>query len=423
MNPVLPMAILSRTRAFLTDTQAWRMYRRHQLEADYLRRSARYREAEGQGFPHEADLADVVRRRLEARGWRPERRQAGDIHTFAVIPTIGWHPILLHTLQELGPVTSFTFDGEQCFWRHGCRRDWPAIRVRTNEEIFQEIGRAHRERPVDWVFFYTEGLHLMKDTVRRIQETYGIPTVMMCLDDKQSWEGKKLGGQWTGQVDLAPEFDLYWTSARACCAWVAGEGGRPLYMPEGCDPVKFRPMRLEKDIDVSFVGGAYGFRKDLIRFLKKWGVPVRVFGPMWGTGVPSVWGDDLVRVFNRSRINLGHGGIGYSEDLTNVKTRDFEVPATGGGVYMTTFSSDLAQHYAIGEEIACYHGREELVSLIHHYLQRPALCEEMARRARERCVREHRWSHRYIRILQLLGVLGEQAAPPPLPVERMVHGA
>jgi hypothetical protein len=338
----------------------------------------------------------------------------GEVHTFAVIPSTGWHPILMDTLREVGRVSFFSFEGDRFFWRCRRRRDWLNIRVETNEEVLQEIGRAHRERPVDWVFFYTDGMHLLKETVRRVHETYGIPTVMMCLDDKQSWEGEKVGGQRTGQVDLAPEFDLYWTSARACCAWVEAEGGRPLYMPEGCDPVRFTPMPLEKDIEVSFVGGAYGFRRDLIRFLRRWRVPVRVFGPGWGEG-SRVSAEEVVQVFNRSKINLGHGGVGYSETLTNVKGRDFDAPCTGGGMYLTTFSSDLVQHYDVGGEIACYHGREELIDLIHYYLQRPALREEMARRARERCVREHRWSHRYVRILQLLGVLDEEAMPPPLP--------
>jgi len=339
----------------------------------------------------------------------------GEVHTFAVVPTIGWHPVLLRTLQELGPVTSFTFEGERCFWRHRRRRDWTDIRARTNEEILREVGRAHRERPVDWVFFYTDGMHLLKETVRRVHETHGIPTVMMCLDDKHSWEGERVGGQRTGQVDLAPEFDLYWTSARACCAWISAEGGRPLYMPEGCDPVAFRPLPVEQDIPVSFVGSAYGFRRDLIAFLGKWHIPVATFGKGWDERSHLSQTKDLAEIFNRSQINLGHGGVGYSETLTNVKGRDFDVPCTGGGVYLTTFNSDLAQHFHVGKEIACYLGREELVELIHFYLQRPDERREMARRARERCVREHRWSHRYIRILQLLGVLNEEAVPPPLP--------
>ncbi len=401
-------------RALLTDTRIWRNYQQNHLQREYLRRVERYVQR-GERSPCESNLYHVLQHRLNARGWRPAQRQVGEVHTFAVIPSTGWHQVLTDTLREVGRVSSFSFEGDRFFWRCRRRRDWLNIRAETNREILQEIQKAHREHPIDWVFFYTEGMHLLKDTVRRIRDEYGIPTVMMCLDDKQSWEGEKVGGQRTGQVDLVPEFDLYWTSARACCVWVTTEGGRPLYMPEGCDPATFKPLPVTPDIPVSFVGSAYGFRKNLIAFLRKWGVPVTTFGRGWRENSPLPKVEDLVEIFNRSQINLGHGGIGYSETLTNVKGRDFDVPCTGGGMYLTTFNSDLAQHFGIGEEIACYQGREELIDLIHHYLRSPDERREMARRARERCVREHRWSHRYIRILQLLGVLNEEAVPPPLP--------
>ena len=413
------MSLLGQAKSFLTDTAIWRSYRRRQLQEDYLKRARYYSQFRRENAPKACSIGELVQQRLSERGWAPRPRGMGHIHTFAVIPTIGWHSTLIDTLGELGKVTCFSFDGERCYWRHHRLRNWSRIREETNREILLKIRSAHTEDPVDWVFFYTEGLHLLKNTVRGIREDYGLPCVMMCLDDKQSWEGVKLGDQRTGQVDLVPEFDVYWTSARTCCDWILAEGGRPIYMPEGCDPVRFRPMDSGRDIRVSFVGGAYGFRRDLIRFLKRWHVPVEVFGPRWGKRVKSVWGEDLVRVFNRSEINLGHGGIGYSEELTNVKTRDFEVPATGGGMYLTTYSSDLGQHYDIGGEIACYHGREELVDLIHYYLQRPAVREEMARRGRERCVREHRWTHRYLNILQMLGIVDKAAVPPPMTERRV----
>lgn len=409
-------------RPLLTDTLIWRIYRQNNLQREYLKRVERYAQRNAE-VPREHDLHDILQRRLSARGWRPAQRRVGEVHTFAVIPSTGWHQILIDTLREMGRVISFSFEGDRFLWRCRRRRNWLSIRAETNREILQEVQKAHREHPIDWVFFYTEGMHLLQDTVRQIRETHGIPTVMMCLDDKQSWEGEQLGGQWTGQVDLVPEFDLYWTSARACCAWVAAEGGRPLYMPEGCDPTTFKPLPGAPDIPVSFVGSAYGFRKDLIAFLRKWGVPVTALGKGWGgdSHLPGV--EDLVTIFNRSQINLGHGGIGYSETLTNVKGRDFDVPCTGGGMYLTTFNSDLARHFRIGEEIACYQGREELIDLIHHYLRRSDERREMARRARERCLREHRWSHRYIQILQLLGVLNEEAVPPPLPEDVAAHSA
>ena len=114
-----------------------------------------------------------------------------------------------------------------------------------------------------------------------------------------------------------------------------------------------------------------------------------------------------MEVINRTRINLGMGGIGYSESLTNVKARDFEVPGTGGGMYLTSFNTDLARHFVVGHEIACYRNREELVELVRYYLARPEEASAMAARARARCLAEHRWLHRFQKICRILGILSE----------------
>ena len=117
------------------------------------------------------------------------------------------------------------------------------------------------------------------------------------------------------------------------------------------------------------------------------------------------WVDDPADVFCRSAINLGMGGIGYSEELTNVKGRDFEIPGCGGGVYLTSFNADLAQHFVVGEEILCYSSRDEMLELIRYYLAHRDEADAIARRARERSLREHRWLHRYQRVCRILGIL------------------
>jgi spore maturation protein CgeB len=77
----------------------------------------------------------------------------------------------------------------------------------------------------------------------------------------------------------------------------------------------------------------------------------------------------------------------------------------GGGVYLTSFNSDLAQHFIIGEEILCYRTREEMIELIRYYLDRPDKARAISRRGREHCLTEHRWLHRYQRICRILGIL------------------
>jgi hypothetical protein len=255
---------------------------------------------------------------------------------------------------------------------------------------------------VDWVFCYGGGQDTSPAVIRQITTELGIPTVNMSLDDKQGWAGDWLGDCRCGAVDITSAFDLFITSARVACEWHMVEGGRPLYRPEGFDAATFRPNGAVRDIPVSFVGAGYGYRRSVVGHLRRYGVPVTTFGSGWPD---AQWVDDMAQVFNRSRVNLGMGGIEYSESLTNLKGRDFEVPGTGGGVYLTSFNPDLARHFVIGSEILCYRNRDELLEQVRLCLAEPEYAAAIARAGRERCLREHRWLHRFRNALQLLGVL------------------
>src|SRR5262249_16392082 len=267
---------------------------------------------------------------------------------------------------------------------------------------------------IDWVFCYTEGRHLLRDTVRYFRDGLGLPSVMMCLDDKQSWELGRWGSQDTGQVDLAAEFDLYWTSPRECCKWILAVGGCPIFMAEGCDPQLFRPMEVRKDLDVCFVGTAYGFRESFTRRIQRrlseQGYSVGCFGPGWRSSGPGVWGEELVRTLNRAWINLGHGGVGDSENLLNVKTRDFEAPAIGTAAYLTTFNPDLAPSFEIGQEVCCYRSDDDLVEQAVSLLSDKERLLEIARRGRQRCMRDHTWLQRFVRVLRLLRLMDSHTA-------------
>jgi hypothetical protein len=278
------------------------------------------------------------------------------------------------------------------------------------ERIMPALREAHRRRPVDWVFCYGGGQDTSPRVIATMTEEFGLPTVNMSLDDKQGWAGRWVGDCRTGAADITASFDLFLTSARVACDWHLVEGGRPLYRPPGFDAATFGPRDLPRDIAVSFVGVAYGFRRTLVDYLRRHGVPIQTVGAGWpGSG----FAPDPVGVFNRSRINLGMGGIEYSESLTNVKGRDFEVPGAGGGVYLTSYNPDLAQHFEVGQEILCYRNRNEMLELIRYYLTHVDEAEAIARRGRERCLREHRWLHRYMDVLRILGIFGDGTSTGP----------
>jgi hypothetical protein len=385
----------------------WTVYRAEQLHREYARRRDRYASVAAKiGLLCSEDrVAALVEERLCRRGYTAKVRKEGDIHTFASIPTFAWHEHLLPDLRELGPLTHFDYtrDGISLSDFTSSRRTALERQRQIHKNLLECFARAHKERPVDWAFFYGGAPEVTPSLMRTIEQTYGIPTVSMSLDDKQGFEGEPMGECRAGVVDITRHFDLFITSSRVSCEWHLVEGGRPLYLPEGFNASCYRPMDVEQDIDVSFIGVAYGFRVSIVEYLRKHGVKVLPFGPGWGTR--AVWRDEQVRIINRSKINLGMGGIGYSERLTTVKTRDFEIPGAGGGLYLTTFNPDLAGHFVVGQEIVCYQSRDEMLELIRFYLAHPAEAREIARRGRERCLREHRWLHRYRAVLQILGIL------------------
>lgn len=391
--------------AQLCSTSAWRTFRARGLERAYHRRSAYYRQRlqERSLAYSEADVLRSIHSNCAAR-------KLGEIRTFLLTPDFSWHGVLASSLEQLGSVTWYRFEGERFWWRsHRDRRAWAQTRAEVNAEIRACARKAHERGGLDWVFCYTEGLHLLRDTVRYFREDLGLPTVIMCLDDKQSWELGRWGDQDIGQIDLASAFDLYWTSARECCNWIVAEGGHPVFLPEGCDPDQFRPMDMGKTLDLSFVGAAYGFRRAFIeriaKKLSKYGHRIACFGPGWRRGNPGVWGQEFISTLNRAWINLGHGGIGYSENLMNVKTRDFEAPAIGTATYLTTFNPDLAPSFDIGNEVCCYRSDADLIEQAVALLADKERLLDIARRGRQRCLKEHTWVQRFNRVLEFLGIV------------------
>ncbi|MEM7029541.1 MAG: glycosyltransferase [Chloroflexota bacterium] len=109
---------------------------------------------------------------------------------------------------------------------------------------------------------------------------------------------------------------------------------------------------------------------------------------------------------------LAIGAADQSINITNVKGRDFEVPCTGGGVYLTQYNADLAQHFVIGQEISCYTNLIDMAEQIRFLLADSQKRAEMSHLARERCLKEHRWAHRYLTLLNMVGIVSPEAQLP-----------
>jgi spore maturation protein CgeB len=156
-----------------------------------------------------------------------------------------------------------------------------------------------------------------------------------------------------------------------------------------------------KDIDVSFVGQPHGDRRQVIDTLRRAGVKVEIFGTGWG--VKRLTFEEMIMVFNRSKINLNLSNASDAR-FKQIKGRNFEVPGCGGFL-LTELAENLADYYVPGKEIGTYSSPNDLPDIIRHYLADDASRNAVADAAYQRTMAEHTYAHRFKAIFSKAGLL------------------
>jgi hypothetical protein len=386
--------------------RSWTSFRGHQIERQYRRWMEEFG-AKAEAAKLLYDPAESFRLAREPFGLplRVQKR-AGEVHSAIVTLTRNWGQGMIYELEVLGTVTVID-------WEHyGYYEADPVSAgriVALNDILFTKIREAHSNRPIDWILFTCNGGVILKATVRRIREELGIPTVNQWLDCKHTFvSGRQCHGQDTGICDIAPEFDLSWTSAPSTCSWYLAVGAKPVFLPEGYSERLLPRLPRNEKVDVVFLGARYGARPDYIMALRRAGLTVQTAGPGWAESVP-VPMNAMAEFFCSGKVCLGIGGVGYSDQLTTLKGRDFEVPGSGG-TYLTTFNPDLVNFFDVGTEIVCYRTVDEMVELARQLVRDEARRVTVGNRAAVRATFQHRWVHRFADILNGLGILEENSA-------------
>ena len=175
-----------------------------------------------------------------------------------------------------------------------------------------------------------------------------------------------------------------------------------MFWPEAAHPDWHRPYDVPFEYDVSFVGGRYGWRPRFISKLIKLGIDVERFGPGWDNGALS--DEEMIKLYSRSRINLGFGGVAHSRKLTCLKGRDFEVPMSGG-LYLTQDNPELSLVYDVGKEIVTYKDEEDCARVIRELLDDPERAAAIRQAGRQRCLKDHTYKARWTEVLRLSGLM------------------
>lgn len=323
----------------------------------------------------------------------------GNLQILAIYHHYNWeNESLKPSLEKFGTVRHYDwcedFNHRQKAWHR-------SMKSKMNVELIKRVKLWAREDSTDVIFAYLSGGIVTPETVREIANI-GIPMVNMCLNDKEAFVGKVNNGLAMGARDISRYFDLCWTSTEDALQKYCVEGALPIYLPEGSNPEIHKPYDLKKTIDISFVGQCYGDRPEIIRKLNDFGIHVEAYGYGWPKGSLST--EEMVKMYSRSKINLGFGGVvGYTNTYC-LKGRDFEIPMSGG-LYLTEHHPELERFYELEKEIVTYKDFDELVGKIHHLLSNPGKAELIRKNGRRRALNEHSWEMRFEKIFNLMGLI------------------
>lgn len=151
----------------------------------------------------------------------------------------------------------------------------------------------------------------------------------------------------------------------------------------------------DHDISVSFVGNLkQADRAEYIEFLRQNGIKVESYGIGTNNGFVSF--ESMVRIFNRSRINLNFTSTtsidNYAIDLPRInqrirqsKGRPIEI-ALCGGFILSQHAPGIEHMFKPGEEFDIFHSKEELLAKVRYYLSHEEQRTEMANRAHQQAL-------------------------------------
>ena len=186
-----------------------------------------------------------------------------------------------------------------------------------------------------------------------------------------------------------------------------------IYSPFGFNDKIYEKRYLPVKYDVSFVGGYSPFRQWILRQLKNRGINVNVFGRGWESEKSWVSQDEIINIFNQSKINLNlSNSINYDlkflcwslfnprsykpllllrKTKEQIKGRHYEINGCGG-FQLSYFVPGLNLAFEIDKEIAVYENNNQLANEIIFFLKEEEIRNKIAVNGYNRSQKDHKAS-------------------------------
>ena len=234
--------------------------------------------------------------------------------------------------------------------------------------------------------------------VRELQRLYG-PVLNYNLDDPYGWRDRF---SWSLFKKALPAYDLVVVVREENIAEATALGAKKvLRIYRSADEVAHAPRVLTAedharwDSEVVFVGTFFPERGPFMAELIRRGVPLTIYGNRWQKakewpvlqqawkGPGTTQDDDYAKAIQCAKVSLGLLSKG-NRDLHT--TRSLEVPSLGA-VFCAERTTEHQHLYCEGEEAIFWSDAEECSDACLKLLANDNLRREMARRGRERCLR------------------------------------
>jgi spore maturation protein CgeB len=226
------------------------------------------------------------------------------------------------------------------------------------------VGKANRalldivasKRP-QYLVWPSMDYEILEDTFQRIRQL-GTIVIGWFLDDEMRFDNYS---RW-----WAPYLDHCLTNDLEAVQKYKSLGVSATHMVLGSNDEVFRRLNLPYRFDVSFVGRKFGERGKWVEALRDRGVKIHTWGNGWPGGlIPT---EEMVAVFNASKINLNFVKSCGVNTRPQLKARIFEV-CMSGGFLLCEYIPGIEEFFVPDKEIVCFQEFEELEAKIRYYLK------------------------------------------------------
>lgn len=328
-------------------------------------------------------------------------------------------------------------------------------RKKKNHDLLRQARVFKTDYGLDLIFCYVYDDFLLPEVAASLR-VLGAPMFNYNVD---------MTNQWYRQIRTARYFTAMLCAQRVHMSDLARYGAPVHYFPMAARvPTSADNRELAIPAPVTFLGTPMPYRIAVLAALVEAGIPLAVYGKFWNEGLVAspdrnlektfddmlaygfarlraegigpLWAalasrfasaapagktkainpsllhgflpdGDVPALFRHSKINLGFTRMTPDDPsrpgLTQLKLRDFEVPACGG-FYLVEQAPDYADFFVPGQEVETWRTIGELIEKIRYYLDHESERAAIAAAGQRRALREHLWTHRFSNLFAKLGI-------------------